>query len=89
MSDYIKRDYAFAVLSEYYNLKTYEQHRALREVLGRVPPADVRPVYHARWGWNKTKGEWYCTNCFGPRFYDLTLGMDASYCGRCGAKMDG
>lgn len=30
-----------------------------------------------------------CSNCCGNRFHDLALGLDAAYCGRCGAKMDG
>ena len=51
-----------------------------------IPAADVAPVVHGRWEW--CKDHWECTNCRGGRFHDLALGMDASYCGRCGAKMD-
>lgn len=38
-----------------------------------------------RWEWCKNHYE--CTNCRGSRFHDLVLGLDAQYCGRCGADM--
>lgn len=45
--DYIKRDDAFNVLTEYYHHKLGVQREALREALSRVPAADVQPV--VRW----------------------------------------
>ena len=48
---------------------------------------DAVPVVHASWRW--ANGHYECTACGGNRFHDLALGCDASYCPRCGAKMDG
>ena len=52
-----------------------------------APALDVAPVVHARWLW--VKDHWECSACRGSRFHDIALGCDASYCGRCGARMDG
>ena len=43
-------------------------------------------VKHGRWEWHNN--HWECSNCRGSRFHDLVLGLDAAYCGRCGAKME-
>lgn len=56
------------------------------EFIINLPAADVAPVRHGVWVW--VKDHWECSVCRGPRFHDLALGVDASYCGRCGAKMD-
>ena len=50
---------------------------------------DVAPVVHARWIWNAHKGFYECSRCAGARYHDLMLGLNAQYCGYCGAKMDG
>ena len=41
MSNIISKEKAYEVLSEYYHHKTEMQHKALREALDRVPPADI------------------------------------------------
>lgn len=46
---------------------------------------EVAPMRYGRWEWNGN--HWECTNCRGNRFHDLVLGLDAAYCGYCGAKM--
>lgn len=50
-----------------------------------IEPDSLRPT--GRWGW--CKDHWECTNCRMGRYHDLVLGLDAAYCGRCGAKMEG
>ena len=59
----------------------------MRGIVDAVPVADVAPVVHGRWDWNGKC--WECSNCRCNRFHDLSLGLDAKYCGRCGAKMEG
>lgn len=51
-----------------------------------LPTVDAEPVRHGHWIW--VKDHWECSVCRGTRFHDLILGLDAEYCGRCGAKMD-
>lgn len=51
-----------------------------------IVKSDIIPIRHSEWFWNKD--HWECSACGGNRFHDLSLGLDASYCGRCGAKMD-
>lgn len=48
-------------------------------------PESLRPK--GRWEW--CKDHWECTNCRMGRYHDLVLGLDAAFCGRCGAKMEG
>lgn len=44
MSDYIKREDAYEVLTNLYHHQTETQHRALREALDRVPTVDAVPI---------------------------------------------
>lgn len=39
--------------------------------------------------WRWTGHHWECSACRNPRFHDLVLGLDAAYCGHCGAFMEG
>ncbi len=50
-----------------------------------IDPESLRPK--GRWEW--CKDHWECTNCRMGRYHDLVLGLDAAFCGRCGAKMEG
>lgn len=47
---------------------------------------EVEYVRHAKWVW--VKDHWECSACRGKRFHDIALGLDATFCGVCGAKMD-
>lgn len=49
MKDYIEREAAYEMLSEYYHHSTEIQHEALHEALSCVPTADVRPVVRGEW----------------------------------------
>lgn len=56
------------------------------EVIGRIPPTDVRPVVHSEWVLNDNR-TWFCKNCKSwipdeQRYY-------ANWCIYCGAKMEG
>lgn len=55
--------------------------------INEQPTVDAEPVRYGKWIW--MKDHWECSRCRGSRFHDLALGADASFCGRCGAKMDG
>ena len=57
------------------------------EIVASVPAADVAPVVHARWIYDKKAQRPYCTVCKGY-FYAAT-NSPMSYCPNCGAKMDG
>lgn len=55
-----------------------------------IPAADVAPVVHGRWMYEKTEGGfhiWRCSRC-GRGMNDNPEGIDL-YCYHCGAKMDG
>ena len=65
----------------------------LEDVIWEVdaqPAADVAPVVHGRWMYEKTEGGfhiWRCSRC-GRGMNDNPEGIDL-YCYHCGAKMDG
>ena len=41
------------------------------------------------WVWNSRELHWECSRCGCIRAHDLMLGLNASFCGKCGAKMKG
>ena len=49
--------------------------------------ANWREKKRGRWIW--VNNHWECSVCRGSRFHDLMLGLDAAYCGHCGAFMEG
>lgn len=59
---------------------------AAKKFVDNAPTIEAEPVKHGQWRWNGKN--WECTNCCGQRYHDLALGLDASFCGKCGAKMD-
>ena len=52
-----------------------------------LPVADVAPVVHGRWIYDKKAQRPYCSVCK-EYFYGAT-NSSMSYCSNCGAKMDG
>ena len=56
-------------------------------LISKQPTIEAEPVKHGKWLWEKD--HWECSECRGGRYHDLSLGLDASYCSRCGARMDG
>ena len=101
MAEYIEREAAYKVLTDYYHHSTEFQHGALLEALYRVPAADVQPVRHGRWIPDYDYAEYDydgSTLLAEPRkFQDGWQGSlcgqyepsETSYCPNCGAKMDG
>ena len=85
MDEYIRRGDAVFAIHDSNMMNPIDQIEGWNAIL-MVPAADVAPVRHGVWMW--VKDHWECSVCRGPRFHDLALGVDASYCGRCGAKMD-
>ena len=70
MSDYIKREDAYTVLTKYYHHTTDTQHEALKEALQRVPDADVEERKTGKWeydpdGMDWGIGAWVCSECGG------------------------
>ena len=57
------------------------------EIVASVPAADVAPVVHGRWIYDKKAQRPYCSVCKGY-FYGAT-NSPMSYCPNCGTKMDG
>ena len=57
------------------------------EIVAYAPAADVAPVVHGRWIYDKKAQRPYCSVCKGY-FYGAT-NSPMSYCPNCGAKMDG
>ena len=52
-----------------------------------IPAADVAPVRHGQWIYDKKAQRPYCSVCKGY-FYGAT-NSPMSYCPNCGTKMDG
>ena len=57
------------------------------EIVASAPAADVAPVVHGRWIYDKKAQRPYCSVCKGY-FYGAT-NSPMSYDPSCGAKMDG
>lgn len=67
------------------------------DLIENTLPADVKPVEHAYWKYDKDSGKgdgfgtipsyWYCSNC-GARLPLVLGGPFGDYCFNCGAEMD-
>ena len=57
------------------------------EDVDAIPAADVAPVRHGQWIYDKKAQRPYCSVCKGY-FYGAT-NSPMSYCPNCGTKMDG
>ena len=57
------------------------------EIVASAPAADVAPVRHGQWIYDKKVQRPYCSVCKGY-FYGAT-NSPMSYCPNCGTKMDG
>lgn len=86
MSDYISREAAYETLSEYYHLRTEIQHFSLRDALGRVPAADVKPVARGKWKLLEG-GAGRCSNCKRVLKYVWDYDSSDPFCSECGADM--
>ena len=102
MAEYIEREKVYDIFAakqqkllkyhRYYQLndadkEEFDLYDSYMNEVESIPSADVVEVVHGRWEWHKN--HWECSACRGSRFHDIVLGLDAEYCGYCGAKMDG
>ena len=76
MDDYIKRKSVIRLITQ-----RYENPEICEREINEIPAADVAPVVHTRWGYDR-HGNGECPVC----------GCDdcgfTNYCPNCGAKMD-
>ena len=92
MAEYIDRDKAYNVLTDYYHHSTKIQHEALRDAISRIPSADVAPVKHGKWKWEMADNGWanhICSECGWTKNTDIHVYLDYNYCPVCGAMMEG
>lgn len=83
MVDYIERNKAKNYLG--FGVETIE---SAAECIDQVPTADVMPVIHGQWKWEK-QDIYSCTNCNEKVHVKEVMGIpDWNYCPNCGAKMD-
>lgn len=59
----------------------------VKSMVSKAPAADVAPVVHGRWIYDKKAQRPYCSVCK-EYFYGAT-NSPMSYCSNCGATMDG
>ena len=87
MSDIIRREDAYKVLTDYYHHRTDVQHNALREALNKIPSAEPERKT-GKWIHDGSNWEnrWLCSAC-GYKWF-IRKG-EAHYCPHCGADMRG
>lgn len=83
--EYIKREDAFTVLTEYYHHRADIQNEALREALTRVPAADVRPVVRGLWKRVDPRSTVVTFRCSECNYYAHVNATN--FCPNCGADM--
>lgn len=86
MAEYIEREAAQTSCRKYSFAESYDAF-AVDCILKAIPSADVAPVRHGQWIYDKKAQRPYCSVCKGY-FYGAT-NSPMSYCPNCGAKMDG
>ena len=85
MDEYIKRETAVrAVMAAKWG--DGSDGAMAMEIVASTPAADVAPVVHGRWIYDKKAQRPYCSVCKGY-FYGVT-NSPMSYCPNCGTKMD-
>ena len=105
MSDLISRQAAIDAVNAYFTLsevsRTIQNMTSIQEMLEKMPSADVQPVQHGHWIWDKdgmdfSIGCWRCSVCGAKpaTWWDTVESnpldkIGSHYCGNCGAKMDG
>lgn len=97
MAEYINRDLVYRAVADVmsYNDVPLQRYDSLLDVVGSIPPVDVRPVRRGRWVdehvYKQTMsgkiydGFTYCSNCK----QDFSFGYRSKFCPNCGADMRG
>ena len=75
------------------DLKTMHELNCLLEVIQDrdcIPSADVAPVKHGHWIYDKDAECVYCSSClqFNANEYTNKFSIRSKFCSRCGARMD-
>ena len=86
MDEYIKRETAIRMVMAAKWGDGSDGAMAM-EIVASAPAADVVPVRHGQWIYDKKAQRPYCSVCKGY-FYGAT-NSSMSYCPNCGTKMDG
>ena len=98
MNEYIKKEAVLDLFGEvpaYTGYETYpvrvhtlicEIAPLIKDEIRKIPAADVAPVRHGQWIYDKKAQRPYCSVCKGY-FYGAT-NSPMSYCPNCGTKMD-
>ena len=92
MSEYIERERTVELLRSLGNRKYRKEKGTIQDAIKMIsypeytPAADVAPVVHGRWIYDKKAQRPYCSVCKGY-FYGAT-NSPMSYCPNCGTKMD-
>ena len=86
MAEYIKRETAVRMVMAAKWGDGSDGAMAM-EIVASAPAADVAPVRHGQWIYDKKAQRPYCSVCKGY-FYGAT-NSPMSYCPNCGTKMDG
>lgn len=87
MAEYIERGSAIkSLLNDSLEQVGYSREDAA-DCIRYMDAADVAPVRHGQWIYDKKAQRPYCSVCKGY-FYGAT-NSPMSYCPNCGAKMDG
>lgn len=96
MAEYIERDFALDVVK-----RTSGDYAAAWAEIANAQAADVAPVVHGKWQYNKDATDWgiggyVCSECKNKnnnlpcnRVKSVKMFSGAKYCPNCGAKMDG
>ena len=92
MAEYIPRETAKEELLSWARCINHPEHLMTEDamcILDNIPAADVVPVVHGRWEFDKVEIEVYCSVCG----HNAPVGMSSyirhKYCPHCGARMDG
>ena len=84
MDEYIKRETAVRMVMAA-KWRDGSDGAMAMEIVASAPTADVAPVVHGRWIYDKKAQRPYCSVCKGY-FYGAT-NSPMSYCPNCGTKM--
>lgn len=97
MAEYIEREqainFARSSAAAAYNRDDFYAYRGLNAFIAtlvQIPAADVAPVKHGHWIYDKDAECVYCSSClqFNANEYTNKFSIRSKFCSRCGARMD-
>ena len=88
MTEYIKKDELLKFKADVYDEDGHVLYAVPTGCIVAMPPADVMPVRHGRWGTHSDRPDsLICSVC--KCGFDMWKHDPHNYCPNCGAKMDG